>query len=169
MSPDMAWAILLMASDDRASAEQAARQDRYVSRLRAWLREHSLAKEAPRLRSRGDAEEFDAHDSELERILQRSDVLVTGVSAAEVVGLTGGRSSVEVYAPSSRRAAIIDDHFLERGSGPVRIRWVPDSIWPLLDKDKQGRAPLAAVLLDLLESDDPRARREAARALMDVG
>jgi hypothetical protein len=35
----------------------------------------------------------------------------------------------------------------------------------VVDRDHDGRAPRAAVLVDLLEHDDPRARREAARAL----
>jgi hypothetical protein len=40
---------------------------------------------------------------------------------------------------------------------------VPDDAWALIAGD--GGAPRAAVLLDLLESDEPRARGEAARAL----
>jgi hypothetical protein len=70
-----------------------------------------------------------------------------------------------VYAPVGRRRAIVDDHALIPGSGPVRIRWVPDALWPLLTRNGDRRAPRAAVLLDLLEGDEPRARREAARAL----
>jgi hypothetical protein len=44
----------------------------------------------------------------------------------------------------------------------VLARWVPDELWPVV---AAPRAPHAAVLVDLLENDDPRARREAARAL----
>jgi hypothetical protein len=49
--------------------------------------------------------------------------------------------------------------------GPVRIRWVTDELWPHLYQDGERRAPRTAILLDLLESENPRARREAARAL----
>jgi hypothetical protein len=42
---------------------------------------------------------------------------------------------------------------------------VDDDVWPLLDEDGDGRAPRVAVLIDLLEHDDPRARRQAATAL----
>jgi hypothetical protein len=49
----------------------------------------------------------------------------------------------------------------------VRVRWVPDALWPLLVAADGHRAPRAAGLVDLLESDDPRARREAARALSE--
>jgi excisionase family DNA binding protein len=165
LSPEMAWAILLLASGDDAAAARAVHNARYWSRLHAWLRSHSLAEHSGRLRARAEAEEFDAHSSELARILDRPDVLTTGISAADAVGLVGGGSAVEIYAPAARRQELIDEHVLEPGPGPVRIRWVRDEIWPLLDRDHKGRAPRAAVLLDLLEHDDPRARREAARAL----
>jgi hypothetical protein len=42
------------------------------------------------------------------------------------------------------------------------MRWVPDELWPVAGA---GVAPRAAVLVDLLEHDDPRVRREAADAL----
>lgn len=165
LSPDMAWGVLLSASGDDESAARAVHNPRYWSRLRSWLRGHPLAEHSSRLRARAEAEQFDAHPSELARILDRPDVLATGISAADAVGLLGGRSAVEVYAPAAHRDALIDEHALEAGPGPVRIRWVRDEIWPLLDQDDDRRAPRAAVLIDLLEHDDPRARREAARAL----
>lgn len=165
LSPQMAWAVLLLASGDDSAAQDAAGRDRYWSRVRGWLREHSLREHAARLRSRAEMEEFDVHPSELRRILDRPDVLATGISAGDAVGLVGRASSIEVYAPAGRRRAIVDEHALMAGAGPVRVRWVPDGVWPLLDGDRDRRAPRAAVLLDLLESDEPRARREAARAL----
>jgi hypothetical protein len=64
------------------------------------------------------------------------------------------------------RAQMLSEHALTpAGDGPIRIRWVSDELWPLVHRDDARRAPRAAVLLDLLESDDPRARRESARAL----
>jgi len=48
----------------------------------------------------------------------------------------------------------------------VRIRWVADEIFDASRANGEKRAPRAAVLLDLLESDEPRARREAIRALL---
>jgi hypothetical protein len=161
----MAWAVLLLASGDSGAAEKAAGRDRYWSRVRAWLRDHPLGENAARLRARAEEEEFDAHASELARILDRPDVLVTGASAGDAVGLLGSSSTVEVYAPVSHRRVMVDDHALMPGAGPVRVRWVLDSVWPLLSRDGSHRAPRAAVLLDLLESDEPRARREAARLL----
>jgi excisionase family DNA binding protein len=165
LSPAMAWAILLLASGDEANAEEMAGRDRYRSRARAWLREHPLGEYAPRLRARGEIEEFEIHPSELKRILERPDVLATGVSAGDIVGLVGATSAVEVYAPAARRQAIVDRHALVPGAGSVRVRWVPDELWSILHHDGDRRAPRAAILLDLLESEEPRARREAARAL----
>lgn len=165
LSPVMAWAVLLLASGDDAAAEEMAGRGRYASRMRAWLCDHPLGEHAPRLRARAEMQELDVHPSELERILDRPDVLVTGISAGDIVGLVGSLSAVEVYAPAGRRLAIVEEHALVPGAGPVRVRWVPDEVWPLLDRDRARRAPRAAVLLDLLESDEPRARRGAARAL----
>jgi hypothetical protein len=165
LSPEMAWAILLLASGDEDAAAGAVRNPRYWSRLNAWLRSHSLAEHSSHLRARAEAEDFDAHPSVLPRILERPDVLATGISASDAVGLVGGGATAEVYAAAGRRKSLIDEHALEPGPGPVRIRWVPDEIWPLVNGDRDGRAPRTAVLLDLLEHDDPRARREAARVL----
>jgi excisionase family DNA binding protein len=165
LSPAMAWAVLLLASGDQAAAEEVAGRDRYSSRMRVWLRDHPLRDYAPRLRSRAEMEEFDVHPSELKRVLDRPDVLATGISAGESIGLLGPASAVEVYAPVSHRDAIVDAHALSPAAGPVRIRWVLDEVWPVLSRGDDRRAPRAAILLDLLESDEPRARREAARAL----
>ncbi|MGI8728420.1 MAG: hypothetical protein ACR2LK_00190 [Solirubrobacteraceae bacterium] len=161
----MAWAVLLLASGDDSAAEEAAGRERYWSRARAWLRDHPLREHASRLRGRAQVEEFDVHPSELSRILQRPDVLVTGVSASEAIGVVGSASSVEVYAPTGSRGRIVADHALLQGAGPVRIRWAPDALWPLLEHASDRRAPRAAILVDLLEADEPRARREAGRVL----
>lgn len=165
LSPAMAWAVVLLSSGDEVAAREVAGRDRYWSRARAWLRDHRLAEHAPRLRSRAAMEDLDAHPSELQRIRRRPDVLATGISAADAVGLVGDPPAVEVYAPASQRQAIVEEHGLIPGAGPVRVRWVSNELWPQLDRDGDRRAPRIAVLLDLLESDDPRARREAARAL----
>ncbi len=167
LTEQMAWAVILFASDEPRLAEQLAARDRYVTRAKAWLRtSQPLVDYATRLRARADVEEFDAHPAEVDRIVGRPDVLRTGVSAGEMVGLTGGRGDIEIYAPAAHRDEIVERHALDPGAGPVRLRWISDQIWPLVQHaGDHGRAPRVAVLLDLLESDDPRARREAAKAL----
>jgi len=166
LNDEMAWAVILTASGASEQAARMARRDRYVSRVNAWVRDHPLADYAPRLRARAQIEEFDGHPAEVERVAARSDVLRTGISAGSEVGLIGGSGDVEVYAPASRREEIVDGHALDAGAGAVRIRWVRDELWPIIEEGgDRGRAPRVAVLLDLLESDDARARREARKAL----
>jgi hypothetical protein len=133
--------------------------------MRAWLREHSLREHASQFRARAEYEEFDIHPSELGRLVSRPDVLATGISAADEVDLLGAASAAEVYAPAGKRSEIFDEHALAPRAGPLRIRWVLDEVWTPLERDRGRRAPRAAILLDLLESDETRARREAARVL----
>jgi hypothetical protein len=162
LSPEMAWSVLLLASGADNEAHRVAGAAHQPSRARRWLRDNGVVDHAPRLRSRARRESFAAHPAELARILERDDVMRSGLSAAEEIGLHGGANVAEFYAPASARDAIVEGHALDAGDGPVLARWVPDAVWP----DVAGkRAPRAAVLVDLLESDDPRARREAARAL----
>lgn len=133
--------------------------------MRAWRAAHPLAEYAQQLRARAELEELDAHPAELPRILARGDVLATGASAAKQIGLIGEPDHVEIYAPRARRRRILTEHALRpTEGGPVRVRWIADDVWPKLPL-RTREAPRAAVLVDLLESDDPRARREAARAL----
>jgi excisionase family DNA binding protein len=161
LSAPMAWSVLLLASG-APEPDGLAQGDHHPSRARRWLASHPLNEYAPRLRARAKRESFAAHPSELARLASRQDVMPTGISAASVVGIHGGAGDVELYAPAGRRDALVAAHALEPGDGPVLIRWVPDDLWPAVDADV---APRAAVLVDLLEHDDPRARREASRAL----
>jgi hypothetical protein len=71
----------------------------------------------PRLRSRARRESFDAHPSELSRIVARYDVMRTGISAADSVGVHGGRGKAELYAPAGRCEAIVAERALEPGGG----------------------------------------------------
>jgi excisionase family DNA binding protein len=166
LSDVMAWAVILRASGAPEKAARLAGRDRYISRARAWTRDHPLADHASRLRARARSERFDGHPSEVERVSTRSDVLLTGASAGDEVGLIGNTGEVEVYAPAHHRQTIVDGHALEPGAGAVHIRWIGDELWPAIElATTRNRAPRAAILLDLLESDDPRARREARKAL----
>jgi hypothetical protein len=161
LSPAMAWTVLLLASG-RQDVDALATHARQLPRARRWLEGHSLADDPARLRARARSESFEAHGSELPRILARDDTMRTGISAAELIGLHGGPQAVEAYAPAGRRETIVEDHALVPGDGTLLVRWVDDALWHAIAADA---APRAATLLDLLESDDPRARREAGRAL----
>lgn len=162
----MAWAVILLASGDAERARDLVAHDRYPSRARAWLKAHPLHEYSSRLRLRGDVEELAGHPSELKRLLERSNLLATGASAADIIGLVGEDPGMEAYAPASHREAILAEHALTPAAGgQIWIRWVNDEIWPHLNQGSERRVPRTAILLDLLESDNPRARREATRAL----
>jgi excisionase family DNA binding protein len=165
LAPEVAWSVLFLASGEEERARRAAAEPHHPSRAARWLRENELSAQAARLRGRARRESFDAHPSEMPRVLARDDVMRTGISAAEEIGLHGGPEAAEFYAPESARAVIAEAHALEAGNGGVVARWVPDALWPAVVSDS---APRVAILVDLLENDDPRARREAARALQDV-
>jgi excisionase family DNA binding protein len=166
LSPRMAWAIILLASGDAERAKRLVANERYVSRMRAWFAAHPLGTYASQLRLRANGEDLNGHPSELKRLLKRADVLTTGESAGDIIGLVGKARGVEAYAPAGHRDAILNTHVLTPASGgPIRLHWVDDELWPHLHEEGQHRAPRAAILLDLLASENPRARREAARAL----
>jgi excisionase family DNA binding protein len=166
LSPRMAWAIILLASGDAERAERLVANKRYVSRMRAWLAAHPLDTYSSQLRLRANGEDLNGHPSELKRLLDRADVLSTGESVGDIVGLVGKGPGVEAYAPAGHRDAILKTHVLTPASGgPVRLHWVDDELWRHLYDDGERRAPRAAILLDLLASENQRARREAARAL----
>jgi hypothetical protein len=162
LSPAMAWSVLLLASGAPELAGRVASEAHQPSRARRWLRDHPLPEHFPRLRARAVRESFDGHPAEIGRILGRADVMATGISLAHLIGIHGSGNAIEFYAPASARSSLIDEHALDKGYGPVLARWVPDELWPVVGAPS---APRAAVLLDLLENDDPRARREAALAL----
>jgi excisionase family DNA binding protein len=163
LAAEMAWAVLLYASGDPEAAERMLDHPRYRSRARAWLRDHRLADDAARLRPRARSERFDVHPSELPRLRERADIMRSGLSGEGALGLVGGSGDLEAYGPESGREAIIDEHGLQPGGGPALLRWVADSVWARLPVVRS--APLAVGLVDLLESEDPRVRREARRAL----
>lgn len=165
LKPAMAWAVILDASGDHERARALLGSPALVRRMRRWRQENSLVDSSPRLASRAAVETFDVHDAEQARLLHRDDIARTGMSAAEEVGLTGTSRGGEVYAPADHRDTLISEHALIPGPGPLTVRWVDPFLWDALKAHGDRRAPRAAIFVDLLDSDDPRARREATRAL----
>jgi excisionase family DNA binding protein len=161
LSPRAAWAVLLHAAGVHDISALAAHAHS-PSRTRNWLARHPLPGSAVRLRGRARSERFDAHPSELKRVLADDDVMLTGISASQFAGVHGGADAVEGYAPVAARDRLVADHGLVPGGGPVLLRWVDDDLWPHV---REPVAPRVVVLVDLLEHDDPRARREAERLL----
>lgn len=165
MSPASAWAVLLAASDDRDGSQNVAGGERTFYRALEWLREHSLAADGSSLRRRARVEHFDVHPAEAARLVHHKAILRSGLAAGDRVGLIGGDIVLDGYVAMSLRDSLITRHGLVPGGGPGLLRWVSDDLWHALEHHDDDVAPRVAVLLDLLGADDPRARREARRAL----
>lgn len=175
LSAATSWGVILERSASLPNGVPSQWEDGARRRGRRWLARHELPAEAVRLGSRATPERFDAHPSELPRLLQREHFLRTGLAAAASVGLLGVEANrVELYAPAVVRDDLMRKHGLLAGDGRVLIRWIDDELWDVICgftapgaaiQTSLPLAPRTAILLDLLESDDPRARRIAADAL----
>ena len=87
----------------------------------------------------------------------------TGISAAWLrSAFMEGRRRSSYTHPRIGGSRLTADHGLQGRQGSILMRWVPAEIWQHVEGEV---APRVAVLLDLLEHDDPRARREAREAL----
>ena len=168
LSPAVAWAVILLASDDDRwrALGQHGHQPR---RAREWLRAHQLSEDAFRLVGRARREAFDAHPSELSRVASRPDVMRTGISAATEIGLHGGRGEVELYASEVQRELITIEHGLQARRGSTLMRWVPADIWPRIKGDV---APRIAVLCGSARTRRPagatRGTGSAGRRVIEI-
>lgn len=165
-SPQNAWALLLLASD-----EEVREMDPSIrSRLKRALGMEGLAKLGPRLARRAEGLSFRAHPGELSYLLEDLGFVRTGISAAGDLGfgLVAGREA-DGYLQAAKLGDFAAHHALERAGieGNVRLRVVPDQAWRFLE----GRqvAPRAAVALDLAEEFDPRSAQSGREALRELG
>jgi hypothetical protein len=127
--------------------------------LRA-LKESGLSGTIGKLSSRAERYAYEAHVGELRRLAASDGLMLGGVSAAGIyrLGLQGG-DEVEAYVAASTVEKIAKRHGLTaRGESNVVLRAVPDDVWALV---RRPVAPIAAVLADLAEHSDARARRVA--------
>jgi excisionase family DNA binding protein len=132
------------------------------------------------LRRRAHIERFRVHSSKLDRALADPDVRESGVRVAAAAGLdllvsrpasqppdsalSSDEPLREVYVDSDRLPAFISRHKLVRSPEPNLVVRVIPELWPFADAS--ACAPPAAIAVDLLESDDERARR-AGREYFD--
>ncbi|HEX5852041.1 MAG TPA: helix-turn-helix domain-containing protein [Solirubrobacteraceae bacterium] len=166
LSPGNAWALLLAASGEELppGLEPSARW-----RIRRALAIYDLDTLRPRLARRAETSSYWALTGELRALRERSDLVLSGPSAAAAydLGLVGS-DAIDAYLPASLIASLQREHALERMSGPesnVILRAVPAGAWLL-----GGRrfAPLAAVAVDLRSYADPRAARIGADVLASI-
>lgn len=160
--PASAWAVLAAAEGSSPPHPMAA-HDRHRARKRAA---EGLPAIAGQLSERAERRSFYAHPADLPRILSSAGAVRAGASAAADHGidLVGGGPD-EVYVSESALARIAASHHIEeRSERPNLImRVIADADWPF--PDGAQAAPLAVAAVDLLESDDERARRAAAEIL----
>lgn len=156
LSPASAWTLLLLASGE--SVEWAPPKVRW--RMVRALKDHGLVDAFGKLDRRSARHAYEAHRAELRRIAASDNLMLSGVSATGVhrLGLQGG-DEVEAYAAASTVEKVAKRHGLAAGNEPnVVLRSVPDDVWALV---RRPVAPIAAVLADLAEHSDARARRVA--------
>jgi hypothetical protein len=153
-SPQSAWSLLLLASGEPV----AWASPRVRGRASVALKENGLAESFGKLGNRAVRHAFQVHPAELSRLAGREELMLSGVSAAGdyQLGLQGG-NEVEAYVATDTIEHVAQQHGLARG-GEVNVvlRAIPEDMWPVLHRPV---APLAAVLADLAEHADPRARR----------
>lgn len=159
-TPRNAWAVLML-----ASGEHPPQLDPSVrSRLKRALALEGLGDLEPRLEDRADVFAYSAHPGEIPYVLEDEALVRSGISAGVESGLLSGQEA-DGYLAASNLQSFVTQHALSPAGpgGNVRLRVVPDGIWPIL----RGRpvAPQAAVALDLANELDPRSRA-AGKALL---
>ena len=160
--PVSAWAVLA-AADSGHAPQQMPAYERHRARKRAA---QGLRAVVDCLSERAVRRSFYVHPADVSRILAVPSAVRAGPSAAADHGidLVGG-GPAEAYVPESAMDSIAAAYRIEeRPERPnLILRVVADADWPFPDGAEV--APLAVVAIDLLESDDERARRAAEQIL----
>jgi hypothetical protein len=156
LSPHSAWVLLLTASAE--PVEWSSPRMRW--RVSIALRERGLSGAFGKLGNRAERHALVAHPAELPRLRDSRELMLSGVSASAAyrLGLHGGEE-VEAYVAAGAIEHLAARHALaRRGESNVVLRSVSEDLWTVLHRPV---APVAAVLADLAEHSDPRARRVA--------
>lgn len=145
-----AWAVLALASEEEADLPASVRWH-----ARRRLEESSLVDLVPHLRARAEKHQYFGHPSVLDDLAEDDAMVPAGVSA--VPGLVGG-NQLEGYVSVSNLPRLRSDYGLVPGEerSNVLLHVVEDEWWPLINRQPPLRS---VVIVDLLESDDPRAQR----------
>jgi hypothetical protein len=164
-APHNAWVLLLLASgEDVKGIDPSLR-----SRLRRALELEGLEKLGPRLGGRAEVRSFSAHPGEVAYLMEDSDLVRSGISAAGPHGfdLVSGEEA-DGYLRKGKLKKFVANHALAPAGvdGNVRLRLVPDKAWRL--PPGASIAPIAAVALDLAEDPDPRSAETGRAALAEL-
>lgn len=159
-SPDRALGLLMLAANEPAP---------WLDRVAEWKLRRELARSrlkllAPRLKERAEVLRVRAHPAALRRVAEEPHVVRSGPSAASELGLEISAPDVlEAYIPAKQLAKLARKYRLGLSRDPNVILHVVAGSWPF-GPDRRV-VPLSFAAMDLLESDDPRARRAGIAVL----
>jgi hypothetical protein len=159
-SSDRALGLLMLAANEPAP---------WLDRVAEWKLRRELARSgvkvlAPRLKERAEVLRLRAHPAALRRIAEEPQVVRTGPSAASELALEISAPDVlEAYVPDKQLAKLARKYRLGVSREPNLILHVVAGSWPF-GPDRRI-VPLSFAAMDLLESDDPRARRAGIAVL----
>lgn len=172
-SPRTAWAILCLlssalesdASEPAACAVRDRRLRHHVAHLLSVMPDPANDPERWRLllASRGRTEQMWVHPGMLPRLCADDRVRAGGDRAAAQIGEgLSGTPVCHLYVARSELEKIINKYRLRPDpDGPVRLHAVPEGVPRELIPGRPGLVVPAAAAADLLDEDDPRARRSA--------
>ncbi len=159
-SPRSAWAVLALVDGDEIDLSPVE-----WSRARKRLAQ-GFDCAAGRLRVRAEVRWFYAHPGVIDRLGEAPQVVRSGISAVVEHGadLVVG-DGFEGYVRAGDLGELVSRFGLDdQGARPnVLLRVASDVAWPF--RPGQCSAGRAVVAVDLLESDDPRARRAGAELM----
>lgn len=159
-SPDRALGMLMLAANEPAT---------WLDRVAEWKLRRELARSrlkvlAPRLKERAKVLRLRAHPAALRRIAEEPQVVRSGSSAASELGLEiSAPDLLEAYVPAKHLAKLARKYRLGVSRDPNLLLHVVAGSWPF-GPDRRV-VPLSFAAIDLLESDDPRARRAGTAVL----
>ncbi len=159
LAPTNAWALLALAGQDRSitpSLDAVSPSAR--SRLRARIRDGSIADLVPLLRKRAEVRWLHADDADLEAIMAETGIVATGVSVADAYRFDiAAPGTMEFYAPAQLAAKLTRTYALEPSSRANVIMHVVSAPWPFAQE--LVRAPALVAAVDLADSPDQRTAR----------
>ena len=152
-APRNAWAMLSL-----ASGGEAAGVDPVVSsRLRRALALEGLGALALRLERRAEVHRYSGHPGEISYLLADKRLVVSGISAAQAVGLDVlAGNEADGYISNSELEGFVGEHALLPAAAldaNVVLRVVPGDVWAEFLKGRP-HASEAAIVLDLAEDAD---------------
>jgi hypothetical protein len=161
LSPTNAWGLLWIA----AGQTPGWLSPWALSRVRRRFRDQGIVALVPLLRNRASERRFRAHPSDVERIAAEDRVIRTGISAVReyALGLLAP-GQVEVYVRNQELQELARSYFLESDTArPNVVLRTVHGLWPF--SQDSTVAPASVVGVDLMASDDSRARREGRQIL----